>query len=169
MAKKKGVSEITTDYQNVNLGQGSVLTVEVLEEAIKKASQAGGVTNQPIIFIDEMNDWHKVRDYNKQRFINYCHKGTILEHGTSKVKWEVLGFEDGVIHEPGPSFTIFEVPKKFLKIQSLNGGKKSGRKYTKRVDPQMFYMYDIVDVPEAVKVLWGDPKENPPKKPGDKF
>lgn len=169
MAKKKGVSKITTDYQNVSLNQGSVLATEVLEGATQAVSQTSGVPNQPIIFIDEMNDWQKVREYNKQRFLNYCHKGTILEHGTSKVKWEVLGFEDVVIREPGPGFTMFEISKRFLKIQSLNVGKKLRKKYTKTVDPKMFYMYDIVDVPEAVKVLWGDPKENPPKKPGDEF
>jgi hypothetical protein len=165
---KKKNNSLCGQNIKVDPNAGGTLTVEVLEAVMKKALQQPVVTNQPFSFIDEFDDWYKIRDYNKQRFVNYCHKGTIIEHRTSKVKWEVLGFGDTIVHEPGPSFTTFEVPKKFLKIRSLNGGSKL-RKYEKRVDIDThFSMYDIIDVPEAVKVLWGDPKDNPPKKPGDK-
>lgn len=163
---KKKVEVKDVDYVGVDVSAGSVLTPEMLEEAIQAAANKGLSANQPMFFYDEpFSEFQKIREHNQQRFLNYCHKGTILEHGTSKVKWEVLGLEDGVIQEPGPGFTMFEIPNQFVKMQSLNGGAKTGKKYTKKVPVQQFYMYDIVEVPDAVKVLWGDPKDNPPKKP----
>jgi hypothetical protein len=158
MAKKK--------TQDIQISANAVLTPEMLEDAINAATSKGLRSTSPIFFIDEpFDEYRKIKEHNQQRFLNYCHKGTILEHGTSKVKWEVLGLEDGFIQEPGPSFTMFEIPNKFVKMQSLVGGAKTGKKYVKRVPVETFYMYDIVEVPDAVKVLWGDPKDNPPKKP----
>lgn len=147
----------------------TTITTQTIENAAIQASQKG-LSSTTRFILAEMEDfthWRKIREFNKQRFINYCHKGTILEHGTSKVKWEVLGLEDGVIQEPGPSFTMFEITNQFVKMRSLVGGAKTGKKYTKKVSVDQFYMYNIIDVPEAVKVLWGDPKDNPPKAPSD--
>jgi hypothetical protein len=147
--------------------EGAVLTMEALEQAVKAASQKG-LSSTTIIIDEVVPNFMRIREYNQRRFLNYCHKGTILQQATSKVQWEVLGVEEVNIPVVGSNIAV-DYDETFIKMRSLKGGKTTGKKYTKQVKVDQFYMYDIVDVPDAVKVLWGDPKDNPPKKPGDKF
>ncbi len=165
MPKNKAVNSLYGNEVKYDI-QGAVLTMEALEEAVKNASMQGMSSNT--IIIDEVPNFMRIREYNQQRFLNYCHKGTIIKQATSKVQWEVLGVEEINVPVIGSNIAV-DYDQTFIKMRSLNGGKKTGKKYTKNIPVDQFYMYDIVDVPDAVKVLWGDPKDNPPKKPGDKF
>jgi hypothetical protein len=159
MSKKKKIKVTEITYEH-----SGVLTQDKIEEAVEAAIR-NDRTTEIMAAYDEFENYEKIREYNRQRFINYCHKGTVLEHATSKVKWEVLGLEDAKIKDPEIGFDMFEFPKQFVNMRSLVGGTKTGKKYVKRVPVETFYMYDIVEVPDAVKVLWGDPKDNPPRKP----
>lgn len=166
MPKKKSSDSIAINPSS------NVLTPKMLDDAISAAARRGVSSNSTFVYTgtgilnvnEHFDDFKKTREFNKQRFINYCHKGTILEHATSGVKWEVLGVEDVEKEEESFFFTVVTIKKKLVNIRSLN---KSTQKkpMQKSVDVEMFYMYDVVEVPDTVKVLWGDPKDNPPRKP----
>lgn len=115
-----------------------------------------------------------VRRCNRDRFLNYCHIGTIIKHNGSKTNWEIVeildtktvGFDNNFLSSSSqPPY----VKTKEVVIQSMNST-KSGKRYKKRfIVEDGFYRYDIVSVSKAVKVLWGDPKDNPPKSPNDYY
>jgi hypothetical protein len=118
---------------------------------------SGTQVNWPTFVYDS---FHKARSFNMNRFINYCHPGTVLVHGTSKVKWtvkELVKVKEGYDEWP---YTESTTDKIFVSIESEKG-------YKKQVDTEQFYMYDIVHIPKAVEVLWGSLADNPTKKPED--
>lgn len=115
--------------------------------------------------LNYFNEIFAVRQKNKQRFLNYCHKGTVIQHLNSKVKWEVLAVVENTFEVITSSYgqtTMGLDTKKYIKVRSLNGGNKL-KKYKKTISLEDFHNYDILEVPDAVKVLWGDPKTNPPE------
>jgi len=155
------------DPINIDMTKGGTLTADVIENAAAKASLRGGGLSSNYIITDEFDyfnaNFKRCKEFNKLRFLNYCHKGTIITHATSKVQWEV----QEVYEHHSPPEVQFEYKATFIKMKSRSGGSKTGKKYIKNVNLELFYMYDVTEVSDTVKVLWGDPKTNPPRKPED--
>ena len=149
------------DKDLVIVDEAAALDIEALEKAVERIKQNFGKA-QPLMLPMGQSGFQKARQHNKDRFLKYCHNGTILKQGTSGVEWEVLGVEQRNV-DVSTSNMAFDYEETVVKMRSLKGGQKTGKKYTKNVSIENFHRYDIIDVPPAVKVLWGDPKDNPPK------
>lgn len=143
-----------------SLDTSGTLTIETIEKAVAAAMKP----SQPQVILTDWtaSGYQQARAHNKNRFINYCHPGTVLQHGTSGVKWtinkmeEVESIEDSWLVADG----VTTYKELYIHMTSEKG-------YKKQVGINNFYMYDILEVPKAVEVLWGNPQENPPKSSKD--
>jgi hypothetical protein len=147
--------------KTVKVLSGAPLTLEDIQSAVDNATKSK-LLPPPFIIDDGLDSYKKTREYNKTRFINYCHPGTVLEQATSKVKWTVNKVEEVDITEDyWPFISKDPVVKKTI----IHATSEKG--YNKRIDLESFYMYDIIAIPKTVEVLWGSLKDNPRKSPKD--
>lgn len=152
------------DKDLVIVDETAALDIEAIEKAMESMKKKLGQA-QPLMLPMGQSGFQKARSYNKDRFLKYCHNGTILKHDGSGVEWEVLGVSERNV-DVSTSNMAFDYQETYIKMRSLKGG-HSGKKYTKNVSIENFHAYEIINVPNAVKVLWGDPKDNPPKSSED--
>lgn len=142
-----------------SLNTSGTLIIETIEQATAMKPPA---LSPPIVMDWTASGYQQARAHNKNRFINYCHPGTVLQHGTSGVKWTINKMEEVESIEYSWLATEGITTYKELYIHAT-----SEKGYKKQVGINNFYMYDILEVPKAVEVLWGNPQENPPKSSKD--
>lgn len=147
--------------KTVKVSSGEPLTMEHIQAAVDNALRAKPPP-PPLIMGNWDDGFRQAREYNKTRFINYCHPGTVLEQATSKVKWTINKVEEVDITEDSwmnADWTTV-VKKTIIHATSEKG-------YNKKIDLESFYMYDVITVPKTVEVLWGNPQDNPRKSSKD--
>lgn len=128
-----------TDVTTV--AQPGVLTIEIIEEMAEKVSQQGGVA-QPILTPQQAQDFFRAFNPLHQekcdKFMSFFHKGVKLKHKGSKVLWEI----ERTCSHTGTG-EVLAVARSF------------GNK-TKEIRAHEYNTYDIVELPPAVKILFGE-------------
>lgn len=104
-------------------------------------------------------DYIEVKKYNMEIFKKFAVKGTILEHKGSGVKWIIQDVRKG--KNPNSNTDWKFLDDTYILLQSLS---ENTKKYSKLVNVYSYVHYNIISVPESIKILFGDPKDYPVKK-----
>ena len=128
---------------------GGTLTLQDLEEAAQKALKTP--PTNPILVMDPNlakeldkllnHDWRKELEEKKKNFEALFHKGVVLRHKGSQVTWTIES-----------TFENFHTHERRCRIRSEKG-------YTKELNRDQVNHYEVVEVPEAVKVLFSQKDE----------
>lgn len=133
-----------------------VLTMEILEEAYKKA-QEDGLMSRPLYhdselaqIFDELNRLEKERKRKREQKQQVMqHKGVVLRNKRSGVDWEITGTTESTLPSHLANWQGDQIIKNTT-IKSKNSGKR------KSINPLLSLdRYDVVYIPEAAKVLYG--------------
>jgi hypothetical protein len=126
------------------------ITIEDLQDSLNKMTERGYLPAPPIFMAkNTFDDFKRVfgGDYGKEYYANCAkfealfHKGVILEHQGSKVRWEIVS-----------TFKHSSTKEVRCRIKSLSSN------ITKELASTQFNDFKLVGGPKAVTVLFG-PKD----------